>query len=112
MPQGQSSGNYLKLRPREVEKVFVQAVFDLKEILVLDGIDQLTNPPGFRIRSHDLYDPLPDFQVEDTGDRYPVLENIGRETAKLIAMVRVRKDLLKCFEDTNFCCRPQREKGL
>jgi len=56
---------------------FVQVAIDLKEILVLDGIDQLSDPPGFRIRSHDRYGPLSDILIKDTGDRYPVLDPTG-----------------------------------
>jgi len=57
--KAQSSGKHLRLRIPEVEKVFVQVAIDVKVILVLDGVDQLTHPPGFHIRSHDLYGPLP-----------------------------------------------------
>ena len=59
-----------RLRVAEVEKAFVQVAIDVHEIIVLDGIGELEDPPGFRIRSHDLYGPLPDVLVEDTGDRY------------------------------------------
>ena len=41
---------HLRLRIAEVERVFVQVIIDLKEILVLDGVDQLKDPPGFCIR--------------------------------------------------------------
>ena len=92
----------IKLRTREVEKTFTQVAVDLREILVLDGIDILDNPPGFRIRSHDLCGPLPDLLIEDTGDRYPVLDRIINETAKLIAMVRIRRDLAKTFPKCEF----------
>jgi hypothetical protein len=50
----------LRLRISKIEKVFTQFAMDWKEILVLDGIDKLEDPIGFRIRSHDLYGPLPD----------------------------------------------------
>jgi len=53
MPQAQPPEIFLRLRMREVEKVFVQVAIDLKEILVLDGMDQAADPPGIRIRSHD-----------------------------------------------------------
>ena len=92
----------MKLRVPEVEKAFLQVAIDLKEILVLDGIDQLADPPGFRIRSHDLYGSLPDILIEDTGDRYPVLDKLEREAAKLTAMVRVRNDLAGMFPGCEF----------
>lgn len=92
----------MKLSVPEVEKTFVQVAIDLKEILVLDGIDILPDLPGFRIRSHDLYGPLPDILIHDTGDRYPVLDRIANEAAKLIAMVRVRNDLAGIFRGCKF----------
>ena len=49
--------DYTRLRAFEIEKIFVQAVIDLKQILVLDGIDQVGDDPGFRLRAHDLYGP-------------------------------------------------------
>jgi len=81
------TGPWLKLRPRKIEKTFNQVISDLHRILVLDGIDQLGT--GFRIRSHDLYGPMPKILIEDTEDRYPVLDAIEREAEKLCAMVRV-----------------------
>lgn len=54
---------------------------------ILDGIDQLSDPPGFRIRSHDFYAPLPGTLIYDSGDRYSVPGRIQDEAAKLTAMV-------------------------
>lgn len=96
------SRKYPKPRLIEIEKAFVQAIIDLKEIVVLDGIDQLTDSPGFLIRTHDLYGPLPDILIKETGDRYPVLERIQNEAAKLTAMVRVRNDLAGMFRGCKF----------
>jgi hypothetical protein len=97
---------------REVEKAFVQVAIDLKEILVLDGIDQLADPPGFRIRSHDLYGSLPDIQIKDTGDRLAMLDRIQNEAAKLIAMVRVRDDLAGIFPGCKFMLPTRTDKGV
>jgi hypothetical protein len=91
-----------RLRIFELEKAFVQVAIDLREILVLDGIDQLADPSSFRIRSHDLYGSLPEIVVKDTGDRYPVLDSIEREAAKLIAMGRIRNDLGAMFPGCEF----------
>jgi len=90
------------LHLHEVEKTFMQVVLDLQVILVLDGIDQIPALPGFRIRSHDLYGPLPDAAVRDTGDRYPVLDRVVHETAKLVAIVRVRDDIAGIFGKCSF----------
>jgi hypothetical protein len=103
--------DFLRLRLPEVEKVFTQFAIDWKEILVLDGIDKLEDPIGFRIRSHDLYGPLPDIVLEDTLDRYPVLDSITRETAKLIAMVRIRQDLRGMFRDCSFLLPTSTDNG-
>jgi hypothetical protein len=84
---------------------------DWKEILVLDGIDKLEDPIGFRIRSHDLYGPLPDIVIEDTCDRYPVLGSITFETAKLIAIVRNRHDLRGIFRGCVFLLPTSTDKG-
>jgi hypothetical protein len=66
------------------------------------GIDHLSPPPTFRIRSHDLYGPLPDILIHDTGDRHPVLDRIQNEAAKLIAMVRVRQERVGMFRRCKF----------
>ena len=41
------------LSPEKIEKEFVQVAIDLKDIIVLDGVDQLLGN-RFRIGSHDL----------------------------------------------------------
>jgi hypothetical protein len=112
VPQAARRSDNFRLHVHEVEKTFVQVAIDLKQILVLDGIDQLADPPRFRIRSHDLYGPLPDIIVEDTGDRYPVLEGIEREAAKLTAMVRVRKELSSMFPGCEFLLPIKTDKGV
>ncbi len=90
----------LKLRTPQIEEAFTQVVIGLKRILVLDGIDRFDSV--FRIRSHDLYGPLPEIIIKDTGDRYSVLDNIQRETAKLCTMVRVRDDFAAMFPGCEF----------
>jgi hypothetical protein len=107
MPNAKPIQYWQRLRVTEIGKTFVQTVIDLKEILVPDGIDQPED--GFRIRSHDLYGPLPDILIKDTGDRYPVIEKIQRETAKLCAMVRVRDDLAAIFPGCDFLLPMQME---
>ena len=42
-------------------------------------------PPGFRVRSHDLLGPLPEIVAHDSGDRTEILVEISREAAKLNA---------------------------
>jgi hypothetical protein len=95
----------------EAEKTFVQVVLDLKEILVLDCIDQFAAPPRFRIRSHDLHGVLPDAIVKDTEDRLQFLDTVSREAAKLYAMARVRTDLAGMFPGCEFLLPTKTEKG-
>ncbi len=91
-----------RLMVSEVEEAFVRVAVDLKEIIVLDGVEGIDSPPGFRIRSHDLYGLLPDVAIEDTGDRYPVLDRIIREAANLIAMARIRQELAESLPGCAF----------
>ncbi len=83
------------------EKEFVQVAIDLKDVIVLDGVDQLAGN-RFRIRSHDLYGPLPAIEIEDNGDRLEVVDDIHREAAKLSVIHRLRRELLEMFEDATF----------
>jgi hypothetical protein len=111
MLQPAASDTWLQLRLLEIEKVFVQVAIDLKEILVLDGIDQLSDPSRFRIRSNDLFGPLPEIIIQGTGDRDPVLDKIQNEAAKLIAIVRVRKDLAGMYPECEFLLPTSIEEG-
>jgi|WetSurMetagenome_2_1015567.scaffolds.fasta_scaffold714120_1 hypothetical protein len=90
------------LRLPEIEKAFVQVAIDVKEILVLDGIDQLSNPPGFRIRFHDLYGVLPEILVQNTGDRVSTIDRIQNEAAKLTAIIHIRQDIAGMFPGCEF----------
>lgn len=99
------------LRRSDIEKAFLKVVMDLKMILVLDGIYRSSDPPEFRIHSHDLYGPLPEILIRDTGDRYHVLDNLQGETAKLCAMVRVRDDIATIFPGCNFLLPTRTDEG-
>ena len=61
---------HLALHSATIEKTFTDAVMDLKEVVVMDGIDILPDNSGFRIRCHDLYGPLPEIVVKDSGDTF------------------------------------------
>jgi len=52
-----------------IEKEFLLAAIHLKQIVVLDEIERVAEPPGFRVRSRDLHGPLPEMVVRDTGNR-------------------------------------------
>ena len=90
------------LSASEIEKEFLLATIHIKQIVVLDGIERVEEPPGFRIRSHDLYGPLPDVVVSDTGDRTAILDEVSRESAKLNAIARHREELAAAYPGCRF----------
>lgn len=63
------------------------------------------------MRSRDLYGPLPQILIEDTGDRWEVLDAIEREAAKLIAIVRVRKMLGGMYPGCEFLLPTRMDGG-
>ncbi len=81
------------LRPETIEKTFIEAVMDLKEVIVLDGIDILNNDSGFRVRAHDICGPLPEIVIEDSGDTFQDKDRLSREACKLVAIVRLRDQM-------------------
>lgn len=85
--------DFWTLRPRTIEKVFTDCVMDLKQILVLDGIDILPN--GFRICSHDLHGPLPDITVKNSGDTFVDKDLLRNETCKILVMVKLRDTMVR-----------------
>ncbi len=74
------------LTPEKIEKEFVQVAIDLKDVIVCDGVDLLHDQQRYRIRSHDLYGPLPAIEIKDNGDRLKVVGDIRDEAAKLSAL--------------------------
>ncbi len=92
----------LALRPETIEKTFTDALMDLKEVIVLDGIDILNDNSGFRVRSHDLYGPLPEIVMEDSGDTFLDKDWLGREACKLVAIVRLRDQMRRWMRGGKF----------
>ena len=86
----------------EIEKEFLLAAIHLKQIVVLDEIELVAEPRGFRIRSHDLHGPLPEVFVRDTGDRTAILEKVSTEAAKLNAIARHREELAAAYPGCRF----------
>ncbi len=112
MPEVTRTQYWRRLQTHEIERAFAKVVIDFKEILVLDGIDIFDTPPAFRIRCHDLHGPLPVPAIEDTGDRYPVLDRIIGEAAKAIAVARVRREIADLFPaDAEFMLPTSTESG-
>jgi hypothetical protein len=66
---------------------------DLKEILILDAIDPL--PDGLQIRCHDLHGPLPVIAMENSGDTFKDKDRLGNEVCKIIAMVKLRDEMIR-----------------
>ena len=85
--------NYQVLRPGSIEKVFTDCVMDLRRIAVLDGIDILPN--GFRIHCHDLHGPLPEIVIKNSGDAFQDKDRLGKEVCKLLAIVRLRDEMVR-----------------
>ena len=83
------------LRASAIEKVFTDCAMDLKQILVLDGIDIL--PDGFRIRCHDLHGQLPEIVMKNSSDTFQDKDRLGSESCKLIAIVKLRGEMFRCF---------------
>jgi hypothetical protein len=83
----------LALRPCTIEKVFTDCVMDLKQIIVLDGID--IRHDGFRIRSHDLHGQLPETSMENSGDTLKDKDRLSNESCKIIAMAKLRDEMVR-----------------
>ena len=84
----------LALHPTTIERTFTDCIMDLKEVIVLDGIDILSDETGFRVRCYDLYGQLPEIVVHDSGDTFVDKDRLGNETCKLVAIVRLRDEMV------------------
>jgi len=73
---------------------------DLRRIVVLDGIDIL--PDGFRIRSHDLHGHLPELAMMNRGDTLQDKDRLGNEVCKLLAIVRLRDEMVRLLPGSKF----------
>ena len=87
------------LHPATVEKTFTDCVMDVKEVVVLDGIEILAGDHVYRVCSHDMHGPLPAIVVRSSGDSLKDKETLRKETSKLIAIVRLRDELLRLLPD-------------
>jgi hypothetical protein len=98
----QRTARYLTLRPETIEKTISDCVMDLKEVIVLDGIDILPDNSGFRVRCHDLHGPLPEIVVKDSGDTFVDKDRLGREACKLVAISRLRDRMTRWLSGGKF----------
>ncbi|MBP1609477.1 MAG: hypothetical protein H6Q04_1712 [Acidobacteria bacterium] len=92
--------DYTNLRVSQIEKIFIQTVFDLKQIVVLDGID--FHDFGFCVRCHDLYGPLSVIRINDSGDTFAHRDRLENEICKLIAITRIRDRVRRWLPDGKF----------
>lgn len=91
------------LNRREVEKQFFLPAGDLKEVVILDGLDLLPDESSLRIRGHDLHGPLPEIILPiDFSGRYETFERLRREAVKLCTVVRFRRELADTFAGAFF----------
>jgi len=95
----------LRLHAGTIEKVFSGCALDLKQILVLDGIDILYD--GFRIRCHDLYGQLPAPIIKKSGDTLQDKDRLGNEVCKLVAIVKLRNEMIRFLPGSNSCHQPE-----
>jgi hypothetical protein len=108
-PSKEVPAKRLALRPAAIEKVFTDCAIDLKRILVLDGIDGLSD--GFRIRCHDLYGPLPEIVITNTGDTFDDKEQLRLEVCKITAIVKLRDQMIRFLPGARFL-PPTRRDGM
>lgn len=90
------------LHPVTIERTFNDCIMDLKEVVVLDGIDILPDNSGFRVRCHDLHGQLPEMVVKDSGDMFVDKDRLGNETCKLVAIVRLRDEMVRWLRGGKF----------
>jgi hypothetical protein len=57
------------------ERTFNNCIMDLREVVVLDGIDILPDKSGFCIRSDDRYGHFPEIRLRDSDDRFHYTHN-------------------------------------
>ncbi len=92
--------DYARLRVPQIEKIFIETVFDLKQILVLDGID--FRDTGFCVRCHDLYGPLPEIVVADSGNTFRDKDWLSNEVCKITAIARIRERICRFLPGGKF----------
>lgn len=86
---------HLALHPVSIEKTFTDCVMDLKEVIVIDGIDILPDGSGFRVRCHDLHGRLPKILVKDSGDTFQDKNRLGNRACWLVAIVKLRDEIVR-----------------
>ena len=92
--------DFTKLRVPQIERIFVQTIIDLKQIVVLDGI--AFHDTGFCISCHDLYGPLPEIVIQDSGNTFRDKDQLENEVCKLTAITRIRDRICRWLPGGTF----------
>src|SRR5688572_14332852 len=75
-----------------IEHIFLQtAVGDLGQVIVIDGIDHLSD--GWCIRCHDQHGTLPAIQLTNSDNHNTIRQAIEQEACRLYAIARLRDDV-------------------
>ncbi len=77
----------------QVEEEFIQTAIDLNAAIILDGVYLISETGAFRIRSHDLFGPLPDVLVPEYADPCYTLGHVRHAVCKLAAIVHIHHEL-------------------
>jgi hypothetical protein len=86
----------------EVAKTFDQVAIDVNEIIVLNDAEHSPGHTGFRIRTRDAHGPLPEIVVPAEADRGKTQCNVDREACKLVAVSRIRSNLMDFLPGSHF----------
>jgi hypothetical protein len=92
----------LQMYAAEVARAFEQVAIDLETDVVLDTVQSIADPPGFRIRSHDAHGPLPEMIILEEVDPCATLKNVASAACKLVAMARIRQELSQMLPGLRF----------
>jgi hypothetical protein len=82
-----------KLVHQSAELLLGDRLRDIGMVIVLDGIDIL--PDGFQVRSHDLHGQLPEIVIGNSGDTFRDKDRLAIEACKLIAIVKLRDEMVR-----------------
>ena len=96
----QRSGKQLPLA--EVARRFIQVALDARDITLVDAVEPGAGCIGFRIRACDAHGPLPEIVVAEESDRLRTQSNVDREACKLVAVSRIRSNLMGYLPGSHF----------
>lgn len=95
----------------QVKEAFLRAALDLRRILVLDGIDDLNDPPCYVIHSHDLHGPLPDLVVCKSGCHPGISDWVRNGICWLSVVSGIRDEMADSLPGCEFLPHAITERG-